>query len=100
MLLNKAFIEINQCNIKGFKTYKKISKRKDINNSVIEGCIQFIDNALKNNIHNEGLLFLSKGILTYYWINEIEGKEIINNSLTKIKNQEIANYVKIRVNNK
>lgn len=100
MLLNKAFVEINQGNTKGFETYKKISKRKDINNSVIERCIRFIDSALKNSIHDEGLLFLSKGILTYYWINEIEGKEIINASLTKIKNQAITNYVKIRFKNK
>lgn len=99
MLLSKAFIEINLGNIKGFKTYKKISKRKDINKIIIEGCIQFIDNALKSDMHNEGLLILCKGILTYYWIDSTEGIEIINSSLCKINNQNILNYVKIRFRN-
>lgn len=96
MLLSKAFIEINLGNIKGFEIYKKVSKRKDINVKIIEGCIQFINNALMSNIHNEGLLMLCKGILTYYWIDSVEGIEIINNSLGKINNQDILNYVKIR----
>lgn len=99
MLLSKAFIEINLGNIKGFETYKKVSKRKDINKIIIEGCIQFINNALKSNMHNEGLLILCKGILTYYWIDSAKGIEIINNSLCKINNQDILNYVKIRFRN-
>lgn len=96
MLLSKAFIEINLGTIKGFETYKKVSKRKDINKIIIEGCIQFINNALKSNMHNEGLLILCKGILTYYWIDSAKGIEIINNSLCKINNRDISNYVKIR----
>ena len=96
VLLSKAFIETNLENVKGIETYKKISKRKDINKTIIEGCIQFINNALKNNVHNEGLLILCKGILTYYWINSTKGIEIINSSLSKISNQDIINYVKIR----
>lgn len=96
VLLSKAFIETNLENVKGLETYKKISKRKDINKTIIEGCIEFINNALKNNMHNEGLLILCKGILTYYWINSTKGLEIINNSLSKINNQDIMNYVKIR----
>ena len=96
VLLSKAFIETNLENVKGLETYKKISKRKDINKTIIEGCIQFINNSLKNNMHNEGLLILCKGILTYYWINSTKGIEIINDSLRKISNQDIINYIKIR----
>jgi len=97
MLLSKAFIEINLGNMKGFETYKKVSRRKDINKSIIEGCIEFINNALKSNNHNEGLLILCKGILTYYWIDSIKGMEIIDNSLNKIENQDIIKYVNIRL---
>lgn len=96
VLLSKAFIETNLENVKGLETYKKISKKGDINKEIIEGCVQFIDNALKNNMHNEGLLILCKGILTYYWINSAKGIEIINSSLSKINNQDIINYVKVR----
>lgn len=96
VLLSKAFIEINLENVKGIETYKNISKRKDIDKTIIEGCIQFINSALKNNIHNEGLLNLCNGILTYYWIDSANGIEIIKNSLSKINNEDIINYVKIR----
>lgn len=96
MLLSRAFIEINQGNTKGVETYKKVSKRKDINKIIIEECIQFINNALKSNIHSEGLLILCKGIITYYWIDSAKGIEIINSSLCKISNQNILNYVKVR----
>lgn len=99
MLLSKAFIEINLGSKQGFETYKKVSKRKDVNKIIIEGCIQFIDSALKNSIHNEGLLMLCKGILTYYWIDSEKGIEIINYSLNKIHNQDLSNYVKIRFKN-
>lgn len=97
VILSKAFVEINQGNIKGFETYKKISKKKDINKKIImEECIPFIDNALKNSNHDKGLLLLCKGILTYYWIDSIKGLEMINDSLSKIKNQDILNYAKVR----
>lgn len=96
MLLSKAFVEINQCNIKGFETYKRVFKRKDLDKSIIDGCIQFINNASKNYIHNEGLLMLCKGILTYYWLDSIEGGKIIRDSLKHIDNQEIIKYVKVR----
>lgn len=96
MLLSKAFVEINQCNIKGFETYKRVFKRKDLDKSIIDGCIQFINNASKNYIHNEGLLMLCKGILTYYWLDSIEGEKMIRESLDHIKNQEIIKYVKVR----
>ena len=99
VLLSKAFIEINLNNTKGFETYKKVAKRKDVKKFIIEGCIEFIDNALKNNIHDKGLLILCKGILTYYWINSLEGLEIIHNSLRKINNQNIKKYVKARFKN-
>ena len=96
MLLSKAFIEINQNNIKGFETYKRVFKRKDVDKSIIDGCIQFINNASKNCMHNEGLLMLCKGILIYYWLDSIKGKKIIRDSLDNIKNQEIIKYVKVR----
>ena len=96
VLLSKAFIEINLGNTKGFDTYKRVFKRKDVNKSIIEECIKFIDNALKNNIHNYGLLTLCKGVLTYYWVSSSEGLKIIDNSLKRINNQDIIQYVKVR----
>ena len=99
VLLSKAFVEINLSNTNGFETYKRVFKRKDVSEFIIEGCIKFIDSALKNNIHNEGALTLCQGILTYYWISSTEGLKIIDNSLKKINNQDIIKYVKVRFKN-
>lgn len=100
MLLSKAFIEINLGSTKGFEYYKRVSKRKDVDNSIIHDCIQFIDASLKNNIHNQGLLILCKGILIYYWVDLTEGTKIISDSLDNIKNEDIIKYVKVRFKNK
>ena len=96
MLLSKAFIEINLGSTKGFECYKRVSKRKDVDNSIIHECIQFIDVSLKNNIHNQWLLILCKGILIYYWVDLTEGTKIISDSLNNIKNEDIIKYVKVR----
>lgn len=96
MLLSKAFIELNLNDTRGFEIYKKLSKKDDLNIIIIKGCINFIDNSLKNNIHNKGNLLLCKGILIYYWDNKKEGIRIINNSLKIIDNINIIKYVKVR----
>ena len=97
-LLSIAFVKINIGSIKGFEYYKRVSKRKDLDISIVNECIGFIDNALNSNIHNKETLMLCKGVLLYYWVDQEEGIALIDNSLERITNDNIVKFVKVRFN--
>lgn len=94
--LSKAFIEINLQDIDGIKIYKKLAKRKDIDINIINGCIEFIEDAMKNKKIDSTYLLLSKGLLIYYWIDKEEGKQIINSIINNITNLDFQKYITIR----
>ena len=97
--LSKAFIEVYSKNYKGIELYKKLSKRKDINLLVIDECINFIDNALKNNKFDSTMLLLCKGLLIYYWHSKPDGEIIISTVITKIEDVEFKEYLTVRYEN-
>lgn len=103
VLLSMAFININMGNIpKGIELYKRVSRRQDVDNSVIEKCIDFTDSALKNRKNNLLLLSLCKGLLLYYWIDKDEGKKLIfkiHNDLDTLNDStgvDIKKYIEVR----
>lgn len=98
VLLSKAFVELNIGNFKSMTIYKKLARRRDINVNDIYACIEFINNSMKNKIHDINLLNLSKGILMYHWIDSEKGKNLILSSIDniKIQNNELVKYIKVR----
>ena len=98
VLLSMAFIKLNLGDVKGLEIYKQLSRKNNIDINVINGCIAFIDNALKNTIHSVGTLVLCRGLLMYYWVDESDGQKNIKDSMNLIKNTNILSYVSGRFN--
>ena len=63
-------------------------------------CLEFMENSMKNDMHDKSIINLCKGILIYYCKDSDEGIDVINDSLNNIDDQKMIEYVKTRFKKK